>query len=80
MSKLTCEGRNSVMVSFMGGSILSSSMIQLIFSDINHTLLLGLALSCGVGIGYWIYKSELKKELQNESRNTGIATEATKIH
>ncbi len=61
MSKLTCESKNSIIVSFMGGSILSSSIIQLVFSDINHTLLLGLAIACGVGIGFWVYKNELKK-------------------
>jgi len=61
MSKLSCESSNSVLVSFMGGSILTNSILHLTFGEVHQNLFLGLSLLGGAIAGNWVYRQEKKK-------------------
>ena len=59
--KLSCEAKNSVFVTFMGGTILVSSILNIAFTEPNQNIIMGVSLLSGLLIGYYFYRSEKKK-------------------
>lgn len=61
MTKSKALSQSSVISSFIGGGILSSSIISLIIT-LPFSILLGISVISGLCAGYMSYKMELKRD------------------